>query len=570
MPLFGDIPFGLAAESGCPVCYSKLRPQTQLLLCGGCKVVRYCGAEHQKRHRPEHKAACTSIIKSRAKLEKEEATLRAHPGDIFLPSNIFENGVGRFWGLLETRDYMRARFAAADALLQIDTIKAVENALAHFQDMLRLCRSDNLGVRDIVPDLLLRLGREQECYDFLKWWAVIDDKHHYNGRYDWGDVSLPYLDISGADAFEAVDAFASGLSLCQLVILALLKVRLQLDIECHDPQYMDFGSPWPPTPTEFRRPIGEIAQKKVRTIRSSNVPEISEVLKNQYQALIRMVHNKNPHFWEALVDASEDTPSLPSVYSPGSVEEAILAVYQCKKAWEESVDAIIMIESEIGNFTEVYEGPAATSDGMNTGEVAGTPGEPRVLCLCLEYESMFNDIYGSLISKITAKAKIDRATTQKAALDMLTQNPPPSVILVTDAGAVHLMKVWERVIDCLRGGSTVVLAASFSSFVNEGQFNRCFGKIGLPWKRGGYYRTNVYLRPRAVDDRLKDQLLPTYSQKALYVQGVAESDVWYAGGQDEVAVAFTKVGNGMLGYVGDVNGEDGSEAVVLAMLRLLN
>ncbi|KAI0178858.1 hypothetical protein GGR52DRAFT_533855 [Hypoxylon sp. FL1284] len=53
------------------------------------------------------------------------------------------------------------------------------------------------------------------------------------------------------------------------------------------------------------------------------------------------------------------------------------------------------------------------------------------------------------------------------------------------------MKIWERVIDCLRGGSTVVLAACFSSFVNEGQFNRCFGKIGLPWKRGGYHRTNV-------------------------------------------------------------------------------
>ncbi|KAI0454315.1 hypothetical protein F5B21DRAFT_240231 [Xylaria acuta] len=800
MVLFGDIPFGLATRSGCPVCYPNLRPPTQLLLCSGCNVVRYCSADHQKKHRPEHKAACTSIIKSRAKLEKEEATLRAHPGDILLPSNIFENGVGRFWGLTETRDYMRARFAAADALLQIDTIKAVEKALAHFQDMLRLCRSDNLGVRDIVPGLLLRLGREQECYDFLKWWAVADDEYHYNGRYDWADVSLPYLDICGADAFEAVDAFASHLSLSQLVILALLKLRLYLDIEPYDPQYMDFGSPWPPTPTEFLRPIGEIAQKKVRTITSSDVPEISESLKDQYQALFGMVRKKNPHFWEALVDASEDTPSLPSAYSRGSVEEAILGVYQCKKAWEESYDAIIMIESEIGKLTEVYEGPAAASHSVNTREVAATSerrrgsgrafpskfcasttntrpdnlfppsrtgqgriyhfvhrnnqkkalayadgacsnngqqnpqaawaavlrppigdnirpcivsgrlepkgpfgdesvatsnraelraaiavlrrndwradgftsvviatdssylvdgatewvrswvrngwktrtggsvknqdlwelflgevekcretglevelwkipremnevadavaketiykgaaptdfenirldssaasariqGEPRVLCLCLEYESMFNDIYASLISRITAKAKMDRATTQKAALDMLTQNPPPSVIFVTDAGVANLMKVWERVIDCLRGGSTVVLAASFSSFLNEGQFNRCFAKIGLPWKRGGYHRTNVSLRPRVVDDRLKKQLLPTYSQKALYVQGVAGSDVWYAGERDEVAVAFTKVGNGMLGYVGDVNGEHGSEEVVLAMLGLLN
>lgn len=800
MASLGDIPFGVAAESGCPVCYPRLRSQNQLLLCSGCKVVHYCSVDHQKKHRPKHKTACNSIIKTRAKLEQEEATLRAHPGDMFLPSNVFENGVGKFWGFVGTRDYMMARFAAADALLQIDTIKAVEKALAHFQDMLRLCRSDNLGVRDIVPGLLLRLGKEQECYDFLKWWAIIDDEHHYNGHYDWSDVSLPYLDIRGADAFEAGNAFARRLSLSQLVILALLKLRLYLDIESYDEEYMDLGSPWlswPPPPTEFMRPIGTIVQKKVRTITSSDVPRISKSLKNQYQALFEMVHKKNPHFWEALVDASEDTPSLPSAYSPGSIEEAILGVYQCKKAWEESYDAITMIEVDIGNLTELYKGPDAVSQGVSTGEAAviserrrgsgkafpskfsasttrpdhlfppsrtgqdgiyhfvhrsnqkkalayadgacsdngrqnpqaawaavlrppigdnsrpciisgrlelkgpfgdesvatsnraelraaiavlrrndwrvdgftslviatdssylvdgatewvrswvrngwntrtggpvknkdlwelllgevekcketglevefwkipremneaadtaakdtitravptdfenmpfgslaasaRTAGEPRVLCLCVEYESMFNDLYANLISRITTKAKMDKATTEKAALDMLTQNPSPSMILVADAGVAKVMKVWERVIDCLRGGSTVVLAAGFSSFLNEGQFNRCFAKIGLPWKRGGYYRTDVSLHPRAVDDRLKKQLLPTYSQKALYVQGVARSDVWYAGERDEVAVVFTKVGNGMLGYVGDVNGEDGSEAVVLAMLGLLN
>lgn len=793
MALFGEMPFGLAAESGCPVCYPKQRPLTQLLLCSGCKVVRYCSVDHQKKHRPIHKAACTSIIKTQKKLEQEEAALRAHPGDILLPSKVFENGVGRFWGLIDTRNYMRARFAAADALLQIDTMKAVEKALVHFQDMLRLCRSDNLGVRDIVPGLLLRLGREQECYDFLKWWAVTADD------YNWGDLSLPYLDIRGADAFEAVSAFASNLSLSQIATLTLLKLSLYLDIEPYNPEYLDFDSPglsWPPSPTEFMRPIGEIVQKKVRTINKSNVPEVSESLQTEYQALFEMVHKKNPYFWEALLDTSEDNPSLPSEYSLGSAEEAILAVYQCKKAWEESYDAIIMIESEIGNLTKTYKGPTTTSSSVNTGDVAVVserrrgsgkafpskfctsttypcdlftalqsshgpgfhfvhrnnqqkalayvdgacsdngqqnpraawaavlrpptsdsvypcivsgrlelkgpfgdesvatsnraelraaiaalrrndwrangftslviatdssylvdgatswakgwvrngwmtrtggsvknqdlwqlflgeiekcrdmnlevelwkipremnevadaaaeekinsaaptdfeniefgssvagveiPGEPRVLCLCLEYEDMFDNIYANLISRITAKAKMDRARTEKVALEMLTQNPPPSKIFITDASVGGLKKVWERVIDCLRGGSTVVLAANFSSFVNEGQFKRCFAKVGLPWKRGGYHRTDTSLHPQAVDDDLKRQLLPTYSQKALYVQGVTGSDVWYAGDRGEVAVAFTKVGNGMLGYVGDVNGEDGSEAVVLAMLGLL-
>lgn len=55
---------------------------------------------------------------------------------------------------------MRARFAAADALLRIDTAAAVEQALGHFTDMLRLNRSDNMGVRDVIPSLLLWLGCE--------------------------------------------------------------------------------------------------------------------------------------------------------------------------------------------------------------------------------------------------------------------------------------------------------------------------------------------------------------------------------------------------------------------------
>ncbi|KAI0100074.1 hypothetical protein GGR51DRAFT_378629 [Nemania sp. FL0031] len=796
MKFFGYIPFVLVAESGCPLCYPNLQPQAQLLPCSGCKVVHYCDASHQKKHRPKHKEACTSIIETRTKLEKEEAILRAYSGDIFVRSRVVKNGASSLWESIETRDYMRARFAAADALLQIDTIKAVEEALAHFQVMLRLCRFDNQGIQDIIPGLLLRLGREQECYDFLKWCAIIEDGD------DWSDVGLLYQEICGANAFEAVDSFASNLSLSQLATLTLLKLRLHLDIESYDRKYMNSKSlwlPWPPPPTEFTRPIGKIVQKRVRTIAISSVPRISELLKDQYQALFEMAHKKNLHFWEALVDASKDTPSLPSSYSLGSVEEAVLGVYRCKKAWEESHDAIAMIETEIGKLTDVYESPTAVSysvsnasvaarserrrgsgrafpskfcppttnmhpghlfppsptglyeiyyfldrtnqkkalvytdgacsnngkrnpqaawaavlrpfigdyvrpflvsgrlelkgpfgdesvatsnraelraaiaalrgmdwrnDGFTSiviatdssylvegatgwvrswvrndwktqngdsvknqdlwelllGEVekcrevglevelwkipremngdadyfaknaiyegaaptdfenirfsppatsARPPGEPHVLCLCLDYESMFNDIYARLISRITAKAKIDRATTQKAALDILTRDPP-SVIFVTDAGAVHVMKVWERLIDCLRGGSTVVLAASFSTFVNEGRFNRCFSKVGLPWKRGGYYRTNVRLRSRVVDDRLKNRLLPTYSQQAHYVQGVARSDVWYAGDRDEVAVAFTKVGNGMLGYVGDVNGEDGSEAVVLAMLGLLN
>lgn len=58
-------------------------------------------------------------------------------------------------------------------------------------------------VRDIVPGLMVRLNKDQECYDFIKWWAITGDDAHYG----WGDMDLPYLYIENADVFEPVDAF---------------------------------------------------------------------------------------------------------------------------------------------------------------------------------------------------------------------------------------------------------------------------------------------------------------------------------------------------------------------------
>jgi hypothetical protein len=46
---------------------------------------------------------------------------------------------------------MRARFALADTVRKANTLKGVKEGLDHLKDMLRLCRSDNLGVRGIVP-----------------------------------------------------------------------------------------------------------------------------------------------------------------------------------------------------------------------------------------------------------------------------------------------------------------------------------------------------------------------------------------------------------------------------------
>jgi ribonuclease HI len=758
----------------------------------------------------------------------------------FMPEDVFKTSVGRFWGIPDTRGYMRARFAAADALLRANTIVAVEKALGHFTDMLRLCRSDNLGVRDIIPSLMLRLGREQECYNFLKWWATIDNKDHH----DWDDVTLPHLDIRRANAFEPVDIFCSGnSSLSHLVILTLLKLRMRLDLDAFEASEFESGLGEPPT--RLDRPIGGIVRAKMRTLGMLDISTTVDALEGQYRRLCRVVNDANPYFWEALVDEAEETPTPPPHYTCGSIEEANLTLYQCKDAWQETEDAILMIDSETTQFIRMYEGQAAvagagdaqskdpekraknaeirratgdvfpsrfepplptsspaelfpstrmsrsqivrficrndrrkvlvyadgacanngqpepragwavvcgpsdrgeesnscvvsgrlenkgpfgddsvatsnraelraaiavlrlcdwrdqgfdsvviatdssyvvdgatswvrgwmrngwktrtgsdvknrdlwnlllaeverweehglcvelwkiprelngdadraakqaayegaaevefgdivigppqteaaktesgpsqtktaktkpspsqtktakTKPGLPQNKAARTDPVTRILALCLEHGPLFDSVFGGLVSQITSKAKLERATTQEAALSMLSQEPPPSVILVADAALTRQKKVWERVIDRLREGATVVLAGCFSSMVNMGEFNRFFARLGLPWERGSYHRTTVSLRSGVVGDDLVSRLPSAYSVKAVFVENVARSAAWYSSSEtsNEAAVVFAEVGLGKLGYIGDVNGEKTSEVVVLAMCGLLD
>ena len=72
----------------------------------------------------------------------------------------FSEAVGHFWGLLETRPYMRALHGQANMLWQL---RRHEEALAIYREMLRLNPGDNQGVRYSLLQLLLELDRVDEA-----------------------------------------------------------------------------------------------------------------------------------------------------------------------------------------------------------------------------------------------------------------------------------------------------------------------------------------------------------------------------------------------------------------------
>jgi tetratricopeptide (TPR) repeat protein len=95
-------------------------------------------------------------------------------GERALGQEYFEENAGHFWGLLETRPYMRAREGLANVLWRLNR---KDEALAQYRDMLRLNPGDNQGVRYLALDLLLQMERYDEVQALLaeypdEWSAV--------------------------------------------------------------------------------------------------------------------------------------------------------------------------------------------------------------------------------------------------------------------------------------------------------------------------------------------------------------------------------------------------------------
>lgn len=78
-------------------------------------------------------------------------------GERALGKEDFEEMVGHFWGVLETRPYMRARLGLAQALWALGEH---QQAADHMHDLLRLNPGDNQGVRYLLATLLLQMGED--------------------------------------------------------------------------------------------------------------------------------------------------------------------------------------------------------------------------------------------------------------------------------------------------------------------------------------------------------------------------------------------------------------------------
>ncbi|KAJ5360108.1 hypothetical protein N7517_009299 [Penicillium concentricum] len=282
-------------------------------------------------------------------MEAKEQALRDHPDDDF------KYGIGRFWKILPTRPYMNARLDYRAALTFVRHVESVHVQLDTLIEDLRLCRGDSIGSKDI----------DQECYDFLKWWATISN----NPQYDWGDETLPYLDTKNANPLELIDPFLSETSsepffmflhhkphLAHTVALTLVKVKLYFIL------LATHGSngAYEMATEKNRKIIDEMIELKNSTIAKNlhvaNLtsleaqPEIEKV-KAQIRKFYEIVNKANPYFWPELIDPDNTLNSAPSFSAPGSRQEMQAAIMQTWQAWNETFGAIHIIHA-IANGNE--------------------------------------------------------------------------------------------------------------------------------------------------------------------------------------------------------------------------
>lgn len=102
-------------------------------------------------------------------MQKKLQVILKHGNEIMEKEGYFVEDMGHFWGILETRPYMRVRFEYLMTLLRCGMFK---KAINECEGILKLNESDNLGVRYILLNLYTFFEDEEKSAQLQKRYAL--------------------------------------------------------------------------------------------------------------------------------------------------------------------------------------------------------------------------------------------------------------------------------------------------------------------------------------------------------------------------------------------------------------
>lgn len=200
--------------------------------------------------------------------------------------------------------------------------------------------------------------------------------------------------------------------------------------------------------------------------------------------------------------------------------------------------------------------------------------------------SIYDDLYKSLHTQIASLCSITEAKTLAAAQSLLSTQSFKAVLAVDGGIAIRRNNALQKQLaSYAKNGGTVIFCCLFSSFVRPPDMDKLWQNFEQPWKSGDYHRTTFYLSQKVktiLGSQRAAGLEREYSAKALHLKDVPvasrvyvpleqsriESRVFAPQAVDnsQTPAAYHKYDDGWVGYIGDVNNEDGSQALLLAML----
>lgn len=201
-----------------------------------------------------------------------------------------------------------------------------------------------------------------------------------------------------------------------------------------------------------------------------------------------------------------------------------------------------------------------------------------IVVVALANFDLFQRVHADQLSTLQQYAEIKVALTSA---DVLVQLSSPKLcgVYIADEGIVQQANAsaLKKVVEYSTNG-TVIIGGLFPSTARPPEFTALFNAFGLPWKPGSYFRDRVVLNSGHSVAAKYGQYLPgEISMKAVHINSFNPRDGLYSGanvskGESPVVQVRTGSGKkvGSVGYIGDVNAEEGTTKILLSMFGLLS
>lgn len=196
---------------------------------------------------------------------------------------------------------------------------------------------------------LIRLGRDREAYDFVKWWVMTPTV--------FGQPAHPYTAMKGENIMEQSSiVLGSSRSLACAAFVLLLKLRLLMDLEALERSFEELPANLPQEVTDriCWHMVSDALSRKAIERKDEEGGHFLELLRAEANVkyIVKYIHNINKHLGPALARFARNGPEYARLNSDktldrpakGASMEMVLALSVVGTTWVETPGPISAIE----------------------------------------------------------------------------------------------------------------------------------------------------------------------------------------------------------------------------------